>query len=727
MTTRSSRPVVNQRPQVVVSGNAAGSIGSASVRGGMPWADLGRGAAAVAEQQADYQIRMEQQRDDLAVNQALDQAQARASARAAELDPLSATYVQDTEAVFREEQDAARAGAQLKFKASTDRLNGAFKGDLEKVKSGALITQGKALDEQTVEQFTNSSNGYLNRIIQDPGSFDVVIDEAAAANLPLLRNLPQAMRDTMLKDFQDSAVLSLAQGLAEAGRYDEATKLLADQAGEIPSNKITEMRGTVRGIENRHRAEYLRDSAEAFANLELRVYGLGDGPPATRADIDAAKAKGAYTGREQSYVSHARIIKARAEAAVASENATASLVAAIGSPYGRQSDVDDRWDALVKTSLAPDASPNEQAALLRNFVTRQRAVPSFIQDRLAFAETATNPDELAAGAALFDQLSTAVPGIDTGLPQTSDIIALADQMRFSDQPAAQLASSLISRRRQLPADREGLELAWTTDRALLWNTENPIRQDLAKGLGIDADKVTAGMIGMYETTVKDVYTSPTGGDRTRARHAGLARVKERFAPSGVVPGGMTPYAPERALPPNLHQELDAQAQTQYIADALSSFGEAAGLTPGILPGYEPTEDANGRLVDASGLPPYALPADTRTQNELRQGARVTYPVRVRGDLGYVAVNVAEGDRAEAERILKDHPRLFLDEMGYVRYRVPGADEAENDPALAPLARDSRERRRTIFDRLSTWVSGMGVEGDDPTREAMEAIGPLVAP
>jgi hypothetical protein len=723
-----------------VSGGAAGAIGNSLVRGGMPWAELGNAAANVAEGQANYEIRAAEQRDTLAVSKALDQAQARATARLAELDPMSPDYLKDTDEILKQEQEGAREGAQLTYQGSADRLNNAFAADHEKARAGALISQGRALDEQSVTQFTQSTNAALNQILQDPGSFNAVIEETALRNLPLIARLPQAAREQMLSDFRDSSLLTLAQGMAEAGDYAQATALLADQAGEIDPAKVTAMRGTIRGIENRHRAERVRDSAQAFANLELQVYGLGEGPPSTRADIDAAKARGAYFGREQAYVSHARIIRSREEAQVAAENVNASLTAAIGSPYGKQGDVDDRWEALLESTYGEGATPEQRADLLMQFVRLQRAVPSFIQDRLAFGETATNPDELASAAALYNQMNSTVPGIDLGLNQTSDIIALSEQMRYSDQPATQLASTLISQRRQLPQDRDGLELAWKTDRQLLWNTENPIREDLADGLGIEPEEVTAGMLGMFENVTEDVFLSANGGDRNRARSAALARVKERYAPSQLVPGGRAPYAPERALPPNLQLELDAQGQADYINGALEAFGTEANILPGILPGFE-TEEVEGtgsladarsgggsttrRVVDGSGLPPYALPADLRTQTELRQGGRATYPVRVRSDVGYVSVNVSEADRAEAERILRNHPRLLLDDMGYLRYRMPGADEAENDPSLRDLARATRERRRGIFERLGNWVSGNSE--DDPTREAMEAIGPLVAP
>jgi hypothetical protein len=101
-------------------------------------------------------------------------------------------------------------------------------------------------------------------------------------------------------------------------------------------------------------------------------------------------------------------------------------------------------------------------------------------------------------------------------------------------------------------------------------------------------------------------------------------------------------------------------------------------------------------------------------------------------MGYQFVNVPDEDRPAAEAKLQNHPRLFLDDRGFLRYRVPGADEAENDPRLSDLTKQTRDRRRGVFDRLGSWLTKGSQEGQvfsipDPTREAMEALGPLVAP
>lgn len=662
------RPIPDPRGRLV-SGNAAGRVGNLeSIEFGPLVRGLGA-AAAAAQSVAQEAEENERMADRLRLAKAASEFQIEVSKRLDALDPLSPTYETDARQAAEEARSAILERTVFSFQDTGQRFDIETTAGIEQAVIGAARLRRQALHKKAEVDWKDHEARLLNEIISNPTAAEAVIEKHRASTEALLASMDPTRRSAFEAALKDGAVLSVAEGLARNGRFQEAIRFLrSDAASGVDPDVLIGAERRVIEQENRARQEQLRATAGLVEEIEFKIR-TGQ---ATEQDIAAATAKGVYANRPGLQSSHRFMLLEHQRKKEEQEKKVTDKVEKLNNrdPGGypsSQNEADDIW----KARHGGIEDPNERLKMAVAFSVQTGYLPNEYRRTIKAAETVNDPEYLAAMARLDATIREGNPMADTG--SGDRILAVQDLAAVYGGDFARAAKDVIDRNiNSKTVNRRNTEVAeaikavpaeaWSTLAEREFGSTDPrlvnMLQDRAKRLFLILDDMSQAM-----------------------RLSAVAIAREGWGTTRVGKGkGLQQYAPERLMPP-LARVLPPNLVTEVIDDDVTSLlGQLGIQLPDTLPSWVERDTPLYRLVvDKEGKGDTV--GDVRPRLEVLNVYGIYEPIRL-----------ADGS--------------------FVRWRPPNDGELRANPKVAELLRtadtvaaEMHALARGSDARRETWEKG----------------------
>lgn len=679
------------------AGNARSALVNFAVRGPRtnPLQELGASLESYADLAQENAVRA----DNLRSVEAEGTFQKRVTTGIQDLDPLAPDYRDQVERVYSESAEAVQADTEFTTRQVAEEFQLRLKEQSNKGSLLAIVNQREALAEDATRRYGEAADETLADIRQDPDGADDYLAAFAGKTQRLNDAIPPESRRKLAEAFGDDALVAQIEGLALAGRYDEAKEAADANQGDLTTEAFRGIKRRIREIENTARQDELAATAKTVADIEIRIDDetTVSGLDRLRREIDVLQETGLFEGRQGTRSSLVKQINTARERLLKQDAEVGSALKKFDSGTGvdTQREADQVW-GLYQGKIA-DNDPQAVTQHVAEFTARSGFVPTAYKRLLENAERAESPETLASAAVLYRDISKKAPEVDYGLPATGSRVRLTaaaiDLLGIAPQEASQLILDRIPDRATLDARRKQFEEDFGVDFDARDTLQN---EDLATTAWFSDDAVISEAAARdYEKMLRLHYD--LSGDETLAKTAAARRFREVYGETRV--GGelrVAKHAPERFFPGATNTLLDVKEKSRVLDGDLKAHLDAYGIKPAIVVGAEEaTED--GGVIDASGIPPYALAADTQTERDLARGQRPTYEVRVRNAYGILV----------PQRVtLPDGSAKIL------RYRMPTLDELQATP----------EYQAIVSERDSSAVFWRGVGRLTGVEAVSEAVG-----
>ena len=629
----------------------------------VPVIDTGRGMENLAAgiEQAALTVQSDQSnRDALKRLQFEQQFQTDAAQRAAGLDPMTVDYDKLVVQAYTEAGDAIveAAGDQFHSTLPLERLRTNVAEATGQANRAAIVARRGAVAAVAEAQYGADALQTLASIRKDPDNADVYLAQFADKAREIIPSLPGVKAAALALSFGQDAVINQVEGLALAGRYDEARALAKANSGALGTATNRSLPNLVTEIEGQHERDYLAVTeglrqqhrvaiAEATTLSQLEDTGRR---------IDAQAAAGLYNGREE-FLGSLKVSMASRRAVIIENERELNVALAhytTGTGLDSQKEADLVW-ASTNARRPANMPLDQRLKTVALFAQETGWVPTQFKRLVENAERVTNPTILASAAQIYDAVrqSGASPAVNTGVDKEhsrvvlTSALAAATGMGYDD--AAQYVSDNLPDTATLAARREKFK----TD----FKDFSPIKyiQDNARGAdgGVFgfARAVSPQVAAEFEKSLRLFYDM--SGDKAVAERAAMQRFNATHGLTGTASGqervGRLPA--EWFFPGAANSLLDAKQKRAIIDGDVRRALTLFGIKPAIVIGDK---------EDLSGIPDFDLVPDAQTEAEVARGARPSYEVRVRNSVGAlvpVPVDTTGGTRIKLRYVMPDVGRL----------------------------------------------------------------------
>lgn len=663
-----SRPIPDPRNRLV-SGNAPGQVVNLE---SVEFSPLVRGVGAIAtaaQAVANEAEENERIADRLRLAKAASEFQIELAKRLEELDPLSPTYEADVRRMAEEARSLIAERTTFSFQDTSQRFDIETMAGIEKAVLDASRVRRAALYKKAEADWKDHEARILNEIIRNPDQAESIIERHRTTTQSLLMSIDPAKRATFEAALKDGAVLSVAEGLARSGKFKAAIAFLrSDSASGVDPDVLIGAERRVIELENRARQEQLRATAALVEELEGKIR-LGQ---ATEQDIAAAAAKGVYINREGLQTAHRYMLmevnrrKEEEQRRLLEKTQKLNERAPEGYPANQ-----DEADKIWKFRHGEVSDPEERLQLAVEFSVQTGYLPSEYRRSIKAAETANDPEYLAAMARLDAVIRDGNPAADTG--SGDRILAVQDLATVYGGDYVRAAKDVLDRGlNNKTVNRRNTEVAealkavpaeaWTTLAEREFRSTDP------------------RLVTMLQDRAKRLYTIL--GDMPQAmRLAAVAIAREGWGITRVGKGeAFQQYAPEQLMPPTARL-LPPNLVTEIIDEEVRGLLSQHGIQlPESLPSWI-----------EKGTPIYRLVVD-------KEGRR--------DSMGEVR------PRLEILNAYGVYEPVRLEDGSFVRWRPPNDGELRAHPKVVEIfqtanevAMEMRLLAQSEEERRKVWTEG----------------------
>lgn len=613
----------------------------------------------------------------------------------AELNPLDADYSDQVREIYRQASEDAAVTADFVTPQAEADLAINLTARSEGAITAAQLLRRETLEKEALRLLRVAQDDVFAKIRQDPDGTAAYLAEFARKAGKVNESISPELLPALAEAFADQALIAQAEGLAQAGRFDEARALLDENQGELTPQIFRNAKGRIRTIENDLRADQNAATDGIVADLEIKILKTvtaGGDLDEMEKEVEAAKTAGLFENREQTRVRLVRMIERarRAQQQNLADRLAVQQKLLTGEGLATKKEATLAWDMAVE-QLDPEVSVDEVLDRAALFAAETGWLPPRLAQQIKNAERVEDPTLLAAGAQVYDRIVERAPeavGVAEIGPRVGLTSAIVERIPGSTyESAADLVQTklpdeqeLVRRRAQFTIDFEDLD------------SFDAIRSIDGFGGGFFGDDVVISqrVADTYESTLRLLYDMH--GQADIAQKAAERIFQQRFSVSEV--GGVehvVEFAPERHLPGAANHHLAREQKTPVINDLVLDWIEdqgieippsvigAEGSGKPVIPGGV-SEDLlaaiggprQSNIVDTSGIPAFTLIADDRTKRDIQQGLPPTWEVRVRNTFG-VLVPPFVGPEAN-------------------RFRMPSIEALQETPVYQGIVRGVDEGR-----------------------------------
>lgn len=589
-------------PPRVTLGDALGSIAS------------GFEALAQAEHEDDVK------RDNIKAVQVEGAFQREVDAGLAQLDPLASDYADRVQDLLNSAKETATSGADFLTSDVAEITDKRLTAQVESFRTLAQQDRRTAIEKVAINERRQGMDTALANIRKDPGAVGVYITKFTQDLQRLNTSISPLEQLKFADEFSDATLIAQVEGLALAGRFNEARDLADLQETELSPKQFRALKKRIRSIETQGRQDSEVENASEIADLEIAVLNEAD-PDKARGMVEAAQERGLFAGKENKRVVLERSIlaKEKKQRELAEERATILLKVPTG--LDSQDEADKLWAMIVENQkpLLDTLQPEErEAALLQmavNLAPQIGYLPTPLKRIIENAEHVEDPAVLARAGQYYDAIRAVAPGINMGAgDRAKGVSAAVERLGFKYEDAA---SYILQR---FPDEKV---LAF---RVKIFDTVNEdfvAKDQLAELFDVDAGQVPDQAAIKYEQTLRLMFNQ--SGDMAVAQEVTNRTMKERFGLTSVgTPDSayLTEFPPERFTPGVAGTSLtQTQAAMIYSADAARGL-DALGIQHGIT--VEGAESSTADLI---------FVVSPKTRRDIAEGKRPEYDVYVLNSFG----------------------------------------------------------------------------------------------
>jgi len=674
-----ARPRSLQVP-TAYSGNANAAL--APVGAGIAAVNPLEGAAYVAsvlegnaEQTRKFEAEQNRRADNLRIAKAQRDFEFEAAKQAEELDPLAPDYEDQVHQIYTQEGGLAGQAAGFATGEGQSAYAIGVADAAGKARIGAYQRKHKAVIADALGQRDILENEARNRLRENPDSPDEALADFHAQADRLNSLLPPEIVAEADRKFNAALVYDRAEGLAEAGRADEARAFLdgPDAAGVDPAS-IRSAKRRVNEVENQVRLDRLRDTADQVGELRYKV-GTGEWG---RDEVLAADKTGLFKDREGEKWSLLAAVDATQKAAVSlARKKTAAM-----EKYSNSAGLDTQDEAdLVYEEAAKDFDGETQTpqSFAAEFVNSTGFVPGPIKDILdKGGRPSTNPEALAQAGAIHEAIVARTGGVP-GLKVAPSVVMTA-KLIDAGVPAQEAAAEVQEMVRAGNGQVERLEKSFREE-----TKDKDWADDLADRLDLDIDliKTDPDLLDDYKNLTEFYYTRNNGN----AELAGAAAAEQITLNRGASSmfgdeERLSEGDPVTVMKSRVRADYFTKPEIQEYLE--SKVKEDLG-TLGVAP-------AGGWGVSEGGVPPVKLEYTKRTKDDLAHGRPPRYRIMVRTDYdAYRPIESTDPRNPYLEFTLPTSTEFMVDTGGLAQERRRRL-QATGDRGLAAAMQRDRAKR-----------------------------------
>ena len=585
-------------------------------------------------------------------------------------------------------------GKQFEEKASslmTDKLQG-FKtqegaADAQKrmvVYAGATLMKAhddaRAITEdRAVTAWSDSANETLASVRQDPDNTNAYLADFTGRADRLAVGLSPDVREKMNRKFQDQVVNAHADGLIEAGRFDEADKFIdSGAAAGINPEDVRRLKRANETARNQAAEEMWKSKSDAVATL----FDKADQGSLSFAEVDRLDGKGFFDGHEMTRTTLRDRIRAKQHQDMVDAERRASnaqqLAALKGlNPY-KSGDPDKMYEHDLETAGVDWTNPVGMVKVAGRYLANG-IVPGQVTKYFNFADKSSEPGALEQAMQLRDSVTKTNPNIEIdNTPRLDAYTSLRVQGFSSDEATARVQQlGGTAQERKLRTE------AWPQQASDARFDYKASRADVAKAIDAGEDQVDSADVQRYNNMVKGYVVDGMNLDTARLtaqgrmkRNVSINRVGDPFGR-----GVSQMYAPVQELMKRvpLARQMGEDKVTTLVSNYMRKRLSDDGVSPSVMPG----DAAGSEWSDSEqyGLPPFQMVTDDQTRREAAAGRPPTYPVRIRTSAGMTRLLHADGSE--------------------FRYELPLGQEAFDDLVAATPSEKQRIDRDRVESRKDT--------------------------
>ncbi len=578
-------------------------------------ASIGAGFEALAEvAHAD-----DEKRDGIRAVQVEGAFKRRVEREISALDPLATDYFAKVQDIVNGGRDSAMADGGFLTDSVASNTDKRLTAIGEGVLTLSIGTRQEAIEKNAIAERGQSADAALADIRKDPDGSSLYTDQFNGDLARLSAGINPDNRRAFDEAFSDAALIAKVEGLAAAGRGDEARALAAKEAGQLSPKQNRALKRSIRAIETAARQDLDVENSEELKALELDLINGRAGRDA----VEAADVAGLFEGNDTKRLAMERIVVARETKLREIQEEKTLILSKVKSGTGldTQKEVDIFYGMSVKAAKPRLDLLNEdqrEAALLdlgSQVAVETGQLPTPIKRIIENAERVEDADIIARAARYHDQISAAAPGVDTGVGDRGKRVSAAHELLGLSY--AEAAAYIVSR----TPDAKVLDL-----RRKQFDVDNPEfnpTEELADVFDVDESQVTAGPRIRYERLLRLEFE--LSGDPTISRAVAARTMKETFGLTGV--GGaealvLMEHPAESFFPGASNVSLTFEQKTEILNSDVSAVLAAFDIRAPLIEG---AEDAD--------LPEFMFVTTDKTRKLLAAGERPEYDIYVLNSFG----------------------------------------------------------------------------------------------
>lgn len=605
MPRRSQYPLSGQP----LSGNAPSGV---VVAPALDISPIVRGATAAAGAAVAVNDMLNDQADALAVVKAEGAFQERVVGGIEGLDASAPDYLQQVDALFEGAKDEAMDANRVSSPVKRARLEASFARAKMEARSQAVRHREQYLDAMVVDEVAKAANTMTSGISKDPENAALYQQQYLATAKTLIDGLPAHKRAKLISGASREAVLALADGYAQSGKFEEARAVLDGQEASTYLDRGDKAAALARVDRHETRAE--REALakrREFANVVRLGVARGE---ISEAQYNKILASGAFEGVEGAAVSIEGVFDRRQRAAerqadraerLADKKAREELEARLTGGFTPEVRAQKQDEALAVVK----GDPVEFMRLYGPAVP-VIGLPPVVERAIKLGGVSRDPKALALAAKAQQQVDANAPGLNIGsTPRVTAVLSLADATGVPvDDAAAAFLATEPKNTAEMKARSDMVDMAVKEAGGTAKLAGKLLDDELAadyrvSSMAVSTYREMVGLLGDHEKAAAatkkrlasmGVGTTSVGGKIGQA--AGANSTKEN--------GGMaTISAPEirwAGLSP-FFASFDESDRAALVRDWIGEALTAKGAQPGVT--FRLVEPRDHAAREARGLPP----------------------------------------------------------------------------------------------------------------------------
>ncbi len=697
-------------PRAPIAGRASGPrnalvnplVGPPSVTLGDALGSISQGFSDLAEAEHEDNVK----RDNIRAVQVEGGFNREVNAAVAKLDPLAPDHMEKVQDILNSAKETAIGGAGFLTPDVAELTDARLTQMVENLRTRTQQDRRVAIEKAALTERRQQMDTTLADIRNDPDGIELYITQFTQNLQRLNTGIGAAEQQAFSDKFKDATLIAQVEGLALAGRFDEARALADLEAEELSLKQFRDLKARIHKIEKQVRQDKGVENAREIADLEIAVLNAKT-PEEAREMIEAADAAGLFIVNQNKRVQMERTVLAmEKERRTLQDDRTRIFGSWLsGEGVGSQKDADTLWDMLVKNEqirLDKMSPEGKEAMLLQmavQFAPTAGYIPTEFRTIVHNAETVESPDLLAKAARVADAFADAAPGINTGQGDRGKLVSAAVvRLGMSYDIGAQYVIQRFPNEKVLKARIDQFDIV---------NEDFVATKGLAKVFDVDETQIPLQASIKYEETFRLYFNQ--SGDIAIAEEATNRTMKERFDLTSVGSPD-SPYVmeyPPALFAPGIIKLNLTTAQFDMIVTADAQRGlDALGIKRAIVEGKE----------DAATL---QFVVSSRTLKQIEAGEQPEYDIFILNSSGWP-------EKSAARYVVPDL-ELFVQIPEYKA--IAEAAQAASDDIRA--RKKARQQNETGGPGASTGVPSPAT-GLEPTPFTLPtqglpagAVGPLI--